>query len=322
MGNYANRALGEKSAVSTATQTVSALGKAAKAVSSTGIMLSKPMEFASGGSITQVATEAAHLNFFNRLRQNVVIKGLRVFESVFGHDKSIGTPLEHAIKGSNPLLLVGGFANTNKSWAAYANGFARDGFNVYVMSVPGNAMSDLRDGAKLVAEAVDKIRTTTGAQQVDLVGYSAGGLIIRTAARDFAAPGSIGFAGTLNTPNHGLFWKGVFNKLGRRFVHIGGGVSASQMISGSDFLKHLNDPSIKDKAGPGIRYASVYSNVSDLVVTPTNSAMLDWGKNIPIGNIGGEHNIMKIPMGPDHYTILHRSDAAFNALRDAILGAA
>lgn len=280
----------------------------------------KPLaEYASGGSVTFLQQGSAGLNWFNKMRQTVVVKGLRVFETIFGHDKNIGTPLEQAVKGANPVLLIGGFANTNKSWAAYAHGLGRDGFKTFVMTVPGNAMSDLQTGAKLVAQEIDKILMLTGAKQVDMVGYSAGGLIARSAAHDFATVGSVGKVITLNTPNHGELWDSMFSRMVRKFVRVGGGVSASQMLAGSEFLNRLNDRSIPDAAGPGIQYFSVYSKVADLVVNPPHSAMLDFGTNVPIGKLGGERNVLKLAMGPDHYTILQRSAEAYDAVRAALM---
>lgn len=270
----------------------------------------------SGGRVTQLRPAAGALGVIDTVRQVVLTTGLKVIERVLGSATSLGTPLASPARGADPVLLVGGWANGDGSWDAYARTLARDGFDTYIVTVPGNAMNDLMDGARFLNEQIERVRSATHARTVDVIGFSAGGLIARAAARQLAAPGSIDSVITLGSPNHGLLGESPLWKATLPFTRVGYGVAASQMLGGSDFLRALNDPAAVDAAGRAVRYTSVYSAITDGAVIPTSSARLDRGTNLPIA---GERNVLKLPIGPDHYSILHRSNGAYEAVRGALL---
>jgi triacylglycerol esterase/lipase EstA (alpha/beta hydrolase family) len=259
------------------------------------------------------------LDGIDKVRQALLTGGLKAVERVLGSAHELGTPLAHAPARPDPVILVGGYANFDASWQAWARSLARDGIPAYPVTVPGNATGDLEAGARYLAEQVERVRRETGAARVDIVGFSAGGIIVRQFAKYHAARDSIDAVVTLATPNNGIGISGPLGAVAGALLdplyRVFGGAAAPQMRRGSAFLARLNAASTGDAAGT-VRYASVFSAIMDGAVTSA-SARLDHGLNIPIGK---EPNVVKLPMGPDHYMILHRSNAAYDAARAVLLG--
>lgn len=257
------------------------------------------------------------LGTLDKARNTVMTGGLKAIERVLGSAPLLGTPLPRPVSPTaDPVLLVGGWANHDGSWASWMRSLARDGVRAFPVTVPGNAMGDLRDGARFVAQEIDRIKALTGAKRVDVVGFSAGGLIVREAARTHAARDSIDAVITLATPNQGL---GI-NPAGlSRFVdpalRVVAGTSSAQMRYGSEFLTALNRPGAPNSAGPNVRFGSVYSAYIDGAV-PGFRATIPGARNIGIKT---EKNLLGMPIGPDHYSILTRSNAAYDAVRGMML---
>lgn len=253
------------------------------------------------------------------VRQAALTGGLALVERVLGNAEYLGAQLVARPPKVDPVVLVGGWATGDRSWEAWTRSLARDGVPTFTVTVPGNAIGDLDDGARYLAAQVERIRRDTGARHVDLVGFSAGGLIVRQYAKFHAVRDAVDAVVTLATPNGGLgSSSAIGNQLAQFFApaeRVLMGVSSVQMRPGSAFMRRLNDARIPDAAGPGVRYASVYSAIFDGATTAAG-ARLDRGLNLPIGH---EPNIVKLPMGPDHYMIMHRSSGAYEAARGVLL---
>lgn len=251
-------------------------------------------------------------------RQALLTSGMRVIERVLGSAHELGRPLAAPPERPDPVILVSGYAVLDSWWGSWKRSLARDGIAAYSVTVPGNATGDLDAGARYLAGQVARVRRETGAERVDIVGFSAGGLIARQYAKFHAARDAVDAVVTLGTPNNGLGIGGAPGAAAGRLLNpiyrLLGGESVPQMRRGSQFLTGLNDASVGDVAG-AVRYASVFSAVTDGFVTSA-AARLDRGVNIPIGS---EPNIVKLPIGPDHYMILQRSGGAYEAARGVLL---
>jgi hypothetical protein len=141
---------------------------------------------------------------------------------------------------------------------------------------------------------------------------------VREAARSHALRDSIDAVVTLATPNQGL----GFDLPGKsRFLdpalRVLAGKSSTQMSYGSDFLTQLNRPGAPNSAGPRVRFGSVYSAYIDGAVTGAR-AILPGATNIAIKD---EKNLLGMRIGPDHYSMLYKSNAAYDAVRGVILAA-
>jgi pimeloyl-ACP methyl ester carboxylesterase len=257
------------------------------------------------------------LDIADKVRAAALSGGLRAIEGLLGSAQQLGRPLATPPRGADPVILVGGWMNGDHSWNAWVRSLARDGIVPYLVTVTGNATGDLDEAARHVAREVEKVRAATGAAKVDVIGYSMGGLIARQYAKYHAVRDAVDAVVTLATPNNGLGlttpspFKRVFGTVNRVFL----GEAARQVARGSAFLERLGDPSVSDAAGSDVRYGSVFARSTDMIVTSA-AARLAGATNVAIDG----RNLLGLPLGPDHYTILHRSSDAYEAVRALLLG--
>src|SRR5512133_1124430 len=101
--------------------------------------------------------------------------------------------------GETPVLVVPGYDGGRESVGTLAARLRAAGRRVVVVDLPDRATGDLRGSATALAAAVDR----TGAARVDLVGYSAGGVVVRLWLADPARALRARRVVLLGTPNHG-----------------------------------------------------------------------------------------------------------------------
>jgi pimeloyl-ACP methyl ester carboxylesterase len=256
------------------------------------------------------------LDIADRIRAAALSGGLRVIEELLGSAPQLGAPLARPPRRPDPVVLVGGWMNGDHSWNAWVRSLARDGITPYLVTVPGNATGDIDAAARHVHREVERVRAATGAAKVDVVGFSMGGLIARQYAKFHAARDAVDAVVTLATPNIGVGptltapLARAFGPFHRMLL----GEASRQAIRGSAFLERLGDRSVPDAAGPDVRYGSVFAKVTDGPVTSA-SAHLAGATNVAIAG----RNMLGLALGPDHYTILHRSSDAYEAVRELLL---
>ena len=87
------------------------------------------------------------------------------------------------------VLLPGTFSTVQSNFTALAAALQADGRCVYGLNYGLAGVAPVRDSASAAAGFVQDVRAATGADQVDVVGFSQGGLVLRTALRlDGLAP--------------------------------------------------------------------------------------------------------------------------------------
>src|SRR4029453_14909103 len=110
-----------------------------------------------------------------------------------------GTGAGRDASGGTPVLVVPRHNGSPGSVGTLAARLRSAGRRVVVVDLPDRATGDLRASATALAAAVDR----TGAARVDLVGYSAGGVVIRLwladPTRALPAPRGV----LLGTAHHG-----------------------------------------------------------------------------------------------------------------------
>jgi triacylglycerol lipase len=175
--------------------------------------------------------------------------------------------------GDVPVVLVPGYNGTPDSLGALAARLRAAGRRVEVVALPDRGTGDLNLSARALGRAVD----ATGAARVDLVGFSAGGLVVRTL---LAEPGRAVRARRvvlLGTPNHGA-------ELATSAAAFDPGLctgACAQLRPGSAFLNRLNRG---DETPPGPAFTSVWTAV-DQTVTPPVSAVLDGATNVRLQDV-------------------------------------
>lgn len=249
----------------------------------------------------------------------ILVQGLLLLEAVYPMPKRLGkpqllSPTQQEL--ADPVILVGGFANSPSGWGEWARSLRADGFQVYIFDPPTVGLGDMYDSARAVAKFIEDVRRRTGRVKVDIIGFSEGGLLTRIAINRYGALGAVDRAISLASPHAGVPARGLYDAL--IAVGLPRSVlpeSASQLISGSKLiqdteredrlLRTLKEGSTHARAP---RYASVFSRTIDLFTWP-QSGWLQGAFNIPVGpdKPGGRD--------PNHFDMLHLSDRAYEAIR-------
>ena len=179
---------------------------------------------------------------------------------------------ELARAGEVPVLVVPGYNGTAASVGTLAARLRAAGHPVVVVDLPDRGTRDLRVSARALGAAVDR----TGAARVDLVGYSAGGVVVRLWLADPARALRTRRVVLLGSPNHGTELAGAAAALDPGVCG-----SVCQLAPGSGLLAELNRG---DETPPGPRFFSIWTAL-DQTVTPPASAALDGATNIRVQDV-------------------------------------
>jgi triacylglycerol esterase/lipase EstA (alpha/beta hydrolase family) len=196
------------------------------------------------------------------------VAGLAVAAGV-GRPGGPGEPLGRA---ETPVLVVPGYNGTAASVGTLAARLRAAGRQVVVVDLPDRGTGDLRASARTLGAAVER----TGAARVDLVGYSAGGVVIRLWLADPGRALRARRVVLLGTPNHGTELAGAAAALGPGLCG-----SICQLAPGSAVLAELNRG---DETPPGPRFFSIWT-AQDQTVVPPATAVLDGAANIRVQDV-------------------------------------
>jgi triacylglycerol esterase/lipase EstA (alpha/beta hydrolase family) len=187
------------------------------------------------------------------------------------------------------ILLPGTLYTVAETWQALGPILANAGYCVYglnygqttLTTLTGGRVSSIgpiEDSALQLAAFVDQVRGETGAAQVDLVGWSQGGMLPRWyMTRDGGAPAVHELVG-LAPSNHGTTLDGLFALINSdtalglpATTTLIGCTACTEQEAGSPFINALNT---NGDGVPGVKLVSI-ETTHDEVVTPYQSAFLD-----------------------------------------------
>ena len=198
-----------------------------------------------------------------------VLVGLR-------HDPARHRTVPVAQDRPGPVLLVPGYGGSVTGLNVLAGRLRRAGKDATVVSLPGSAQGDLGQQARVLAAAARAVLRRTGASSVDVVGYSAGGVVARLWAKDYGGAALARRIVTLGSPQHGT----VLAALGS-LVRGACPVACQQLMPASALMAALNAaPEVP--AGPV--FVSLWSS-RDEVVLPPDSARLAGALDIEIQQV-------------------------------------
>jgi triacylglycerol lipase len=175
-----------------------------------------------------------------------------------------------------PVLLVPGYGGSTASLQPLATRLTAAGRKATVVALPGDGTGDLRTSADALGRAVEAARKGTGGQAVDLVGYSAGGLIARLWVAD-GHEDAVRRVVTLGSPHHGTSLADLAGDLAPGQCPVG----CRQMASDSDLLAGLNRG---DETPAGPTWVSIWTT-QDETVTPPESARLTGAVNLTVQSV-------------------------------------
>jgi triacylglycerol esterase/lipase EstA (alpha/beta hydrolase family) len=183
-----------------------------------------------------------------------------------------------------PVVLVHGtFADMSDSWQALSPLLHNHGYCVFALnygSYSGSGaigvygVGDIPESAAQLSAFVDQVLTATGAQEVDLVGHSQGGMMPRYYLKNLGGAGKVHTLVGLSPSNHGTTLNGLFT-LATYFPGATAFTGAlcpacEQQRAGSPFITALNSGG---ETVAGVSYTVIQSRY-DEVVTPYTSAFL------------------------------------------------
>lgn len=176
-----------------------------------------------------------------------------------------------------PVLLVPGYGGATDALDALAAGLRADGRDAQVLPLPGDGTGDLAEQAELLDDAVGTALGRTGASSVDVVGYSAGGVVVRLWAAELGGAEQARRIVTLGSPHHGAEIAGLAAGL----LPDACPLACQQLSPDSDLLAGLNDG---DETPDGPGWVSIWTT-ADQLVTPPESARLDGAVNVVVQDV-------------------------------------
>jgi hypothetical protein len=196
----------------------------------------------------------------------LVLLGLRLFAG------SGGTRPDQARPGT--VLLVPGYGGSRTALTALAARIEAEGRTARVLTLPGDGTGELREQADMLDDAVgDAVRG--GAPSVDVVGYSAGGVVTRLWVERNDGAEKARRVVSLGSPLHGTRLAGAGAALARDACP----AACRELAPGSTLLRDLDEP-LPD----GLPWLSIWTE-NDETVTPPDSARLDGAVNLSLQSI-------------------------------------
>jgi pimeloyl-ACP methyl ester carboxylesterase len=175
-----------------------------------------------------------------------------------------------------PVLLVPGYGGRVASLDPLAATLREAGRTVVVVERLGDGTGDLSAEAEHLDEVAQQTLAESGAPSVDVIGYSAGGVVARLWVRDHDGAARARRVLTVGSPHHGTSQAA----LGREFAG-GCPTACEQLVPDSDLLRRLN---AGDETPDGPAWVTVRSRF-DEVVTPVDSAALAGALNVLVQDV-------------------------------------
>jgi triacylglycerol lipase len=189
-----------------------------------------------------------------------------------------------------PVLLVPGYGGQTGSLSQLAARIRAAGRQATVVPMPGNGTGDLNADARVLNEAVTRA-LDAGAPSVDVIGYSAGGVVALLWARQDDGAGKARRVITLGSPYHGA----SIAAGAEGFVPGACPTACQQLVPGSSLLAGLDAAPAPSRP----RWMSLWTT-DDQTVTPPESARLAGAIDVPIQSICPDERIThsQLPTNP------------------------
>lgn len=186
-----------------------------------------------------------------------------------------GGSVDQGVAG--PVVLVPGYGGRTASLDVLAEELRAAGRTAVVVRAVGDGTGDLREQAAALGDVVDELLASSDAPSVDVLGYSAGGVVVRWWAQEGGGVAQARRIVTLGSPHHGTDAASLANAV------FGAGCpeACQQLRPDSDLLTRLN---ADDETAPGPRWTSIWTE-SDEVVTPPSSGALEGATDVALQEV-------------------------------------
>jgi triacylglycerol lipase len=166
----------------------------------------------------------------------------------------------------NPVLLIHGIDDTQAVMEPLGQYLERRGWQRFAFDmVPNDGQVGFEALARQVQREVAAVRARTGAQKVDLVGFSLGGMVARVYLQELGGAAEVERLVTISSPHHGS-WMAYFrwNALGE------------ELRPGSRVYQRLNS---NLAALAGVRHTAIWTPF-DLMIVPAWSSSLPGAREV------------------------------------------
>jgi triacylglycerol esterase/lipase EstA (alpha/beta hydrolase family) len=193
-----------------------------------------------------------------------------------------GKPFVGAAQGRpGPVVLVPGYGGSTSALEVLAGKLRAAGRTVHVFHLPGDGTGDLVQQAKALGGYITEVRGD--APSVDVVGYSAGGVVTRLWVTDFGGRAITRRVVTLGSPHHGTRVAG----LARAFAASSCPTACHQLAPDSPVLGELNGG---DVTPSGPLWTTVWTDF-DQVVTPPASGRLEGATDVRLQAVCADERV-------------------------------
>jgi triacylglycerol lipase len=204
------------------------------------------------------------------------------------------TPVQATAQGAaGPVVLVPGYGGDTSGLVQLAAELRAHGKDATVVTLPGDGRGDLDAQAKTLDATVRDVLRRTGAAHVDVVGYSAGGVVARLWVRDHGGDSLARRVVTLGSPHHGT-----------DVATLAGGLAPGacptacrQLETDSALLARLN---AGDETPAGPTWVSIWTT-NDNVVVPPGSADLAGALDITVQSVCPTEDVSHGGLPTDRY---------------------
>lgn len=186
-------------------------------------------------------------------------------------------PATVAQEAPGPVVLVPGYGGSVASLATLGAYLRDSGREVVVVDAPGDGTGDLREQARALDRVVAATLRRSGAPSVDLVGYSAGGVVVRLFLDELGGTAITRRAVTLGSPHHGT-------DLAALAAGVAGGAcpeACRQLAPDSELLFDLNRG---DETPDGPLWTAIWT-VDDRTVVPGDSGRLEGALSYAVQDV-------------------------------------
>ena len=218
----------------------------------------------------------------------------------------------HAPDDADPVIVVGGtFVGAREADVYYKPLVSRledDGFDVEMWAIPDRGLGDIAESSAAFAAFVTDVLARTGADRVDIVAHSQGGLIGRYFIKNLDGADEVDSLVSLAAPHYGTLDANLAKFLG--FGTCAGIVACEQMTVGSSFLEELNegDDTISD-----VSYTNIVTRYDEVVIPYTNGFLRDADNNTNV------RLQSQCPFRVVGHILLPLDPAAYTGVLDALL---
>ncbi|MGK5730772.1 esterase/lipase family protein [Streptomyces sp. URMC 124] len=172
-----------------------------------------------------------------------------------------------AAPARTPVVFVHGYLSDAVIWDSARTAFRSAGYgDGELFSYTYDFFASNEASARGLAGFVAKVKKDTGAQQVDIVNHSMGGMVSLWYAKELGGAADIKHMASLAGSNHGTYTAGLCTVVS---------ASCREMTPGSDFLRRLASG---DETPGAVDYRTWYSPC-DGVINPFTSTALSGAVN-------------------------------------------